>query len=315
MKIWYSVCGEGLGHINRSLPIIDALKSSGYDVTVFSYGHTSKIIDKYIEIPGINFTDDINYRKLFMSFIRFRKNRNIWIENFNNIKPDLIISDFEPVLIKFAKLNNVPCMCIDNQHKFSRIDWSLSFGLLLYNIIAKTYLKTYFDCPSITTTFHPEGNGISPCFTESKRKEILVYVRDCYINKILNICGYVDADFIFYTNNKIESILPNNIKLEKLGTDFKNKLLDADGVITNGGNQLISECIQSKIRFLIFPIEKQYEQYINCHYVRKNGYGATTTIRKISKKLIEDTFLCPKQMSTNQIVEKILNLYSSQMSI
>lgn len=312
MKIWYSICGEGLGHINRSLPIIGELKRLDHNVQIFSYGHTKKIFDDYIDIPGVNFANNISYYSLFSSFIKFRKDRDLWIKN-QTEKPDLIISDFEPVLIKYAQQNNIPCVCVDNQHKFAKIDWSLPTTLLIYNIAVKLYLKKYFNCPSITTTFHPQVNSISPIFLEGKRKEILVYIRDCYVDKVYNLCKDIDADFVFYTN--VELVNTENIKIEKLSPNFKERLSSVDGVITNGGNQLISECIQLGVRLLSFPIEKQYEQYINCHYIKKNGYGATTTIQKINKKLIEEIFLCPKQMSLNQLVEKILSLYLCQTFI
>ena len=318
MYIWYSVCGEGLGHASRSIPIINLLRENDNNVKVFTYGHARHMFENFTSIPGINFTEQISYIDLFKQYLNLRQEKHHLFETLcvDNV-PDLIISDFEPLLVEHAKKNNIPCICIDNQHKFMNIDWSLPWGLLIYNILLTFYMKRKFNVPSITTTFHSANpTTIFPVINENsmKRKKIVVYVRGCYLYKVIESCRLVNADFVVYTNHQISpGGVTSNVVIKKQSNEFKKDLQDCDGVILNSGNQLISECIDSQKRMLCFPIPKQYEQHINTHYVKKYGYGMTTTFKKFNHKQIEEAFsICPKRMTKTRLLATIYNLYSSQ---
>ncbi|MEL4305168.1 UDP-N-acetylglucosamine--N-acetylmuramyl-(pentapeptide) pyrophosphoryl-undecaprenol N-acetylglucosamine transferase [Methanococcoides sp. LMO-2] len=55
MKIMLFVCGEGLGHTSRCIPLAQQMKEAGHDVLIGAYGYSRELIDRKglttIEIP------------------------------------------------------------------------------------------------------------------------------------------------------------------------------------------------------------------------------------------------------------------------
>lgn len=127
MKILFSCCGIGLGHVSRSLAIASKLEKEGFDIYFVSYGDGYKLLknerkDKVFRMPkwswvegedgGINFIDTLfSSPSLAGRFIKqVRRVNNLA----KKIKPDLIVSDSEFASLAVSKIRKIPSIYITN---------------------------------------------------------------------------------------------------------------------------------------------------------------------------------------------------------
>jgi UDP-N-acetylglucosamine:LPS N-acetylglucosamine transferase len=55
---------------------------------------------------------------------------------------------------------------------------------------------------------------------------------------------------------------------------FLNDLAGCKAIIANAGFSLVSEALHLGKPYLAVPVEHQFEQIFNAHYLKKTGYGA-----------------------------------------
>jgi uncharacterized protein (TIGR00661 family) len=78
--------------------------------------------------------------------------------------------------------------------------------------------------------------------------------------------------FLVYGMNKDEQ--DKNITFKPFSeAGFIQDLASAKAVIANGGFSFISEAVYLKKPVYSFPINKQFEQWMNAAYIDKLGYG------------------------------------------
>lgn len=284
MKILYGVNGEGLGHINRALIVTKKLRELGHEVKIASYGYAKNNCD--IIIPGVSLSQNsngsINKFKTIGNFLKFKLKKFKW-----EFVPELVITDFEPLSAKYARKLKIPCISIDNQHRFDIIDWKLPFKFLLFNILTKIFIKIFIGRVDkvIVSSFVANSVIVPEEYKQDiNKKYILVYLRKEYLKRALPILSKY-KNVVVFTNEKIKN---KKVKIEKTGPKFKEYLKSAKSVVCNAGNQLISECIYYDIPFSCIPIKNQTEQEINAYYVKLYNYGTVNyrpNFDKPNKKL------------------------------
>lgn len=127
-RIFYSLCGEGLGHAIRSAVVIEYLINEGYDLMVFAsdraYQYLSTKFDNIYEISGFNTVYENNtarYKKTFIYNMKdapsdLKNNINKMYKLARKFKPNLIISDFEFYANLLSHILRIPLLSIDNMH-------------------------------------------------------------------------------------------------------------------------------------------------------------------------------------------------------
>src|SRR5262252_4507631 len=53
MKIFYGICGDGMGHAGRSIALIERLTSVGHRVFIFSFGDGARLLEKFGYAPKV----------------------------------------------------------------------------------------------------------------------------------------------------------------------------------------------------------------------------------------------------------------------
>ncbi|MDR3222672.1 MAG: glycosyltransferase [Methanobrevibacter sp.] len=310
-KIFYSICGEGLGHAIRSGVVIEEL-SKKYDVYVFSsdraYKYLSEKFNNVFEIDGFNtvYQDNtVKNRKTLYKAIKntpthLKENYAILYKKAKEIKPDIIITDFENYSNIIAKLLNIPILSVDNIHMITktRIDYPKnSQGEMLKS---KGVIKSFMIRPKryiLTSFFYPEVKNPEKVITyppiirdeirqlkPSYKDHVFVYQTSPTNKKLINTLKKIDEKFIVYgfNKNKIDDNLTfRNFNETKIYDDIK----DSKAIITNGGFSLISEAIYLKKPIYSIPAKGNFEQLLNGFYVEKLGYGIMN--RTITTKTIE----------------------------
>src|SRR5262245_65242427 len=109
MKIFYGICGEGMGHAGRSLALVERLMSMGHRVTIFTFADAYNLFANSGFAPcringlqfGVNSSGGVNFLGTGCNFVRFMRNRAASLDTIRQLalaeRPDLFITDFEPL--------------------------------------------------------------------------------------------------------------------------------------------------------------------------------------------------------------------------
>jgi uncharacterized protein (TIGR00661 family) len=303
MKILYGVPGEGMGHATRSKVVIDYLISKGHEVKIVASDRAFKFLDKSfpgcaIEIKGFHFAyknAEVSKSGTFMLILKsaaknlaFNKTQKQLLEH--NFKPELVISDFESFSFVYAKLHKLPIISIDNMQvmdrykldikiaKEERTNYLLAKGIVKFKVprCHHYFITSFFDAKirKRNTTLVPPI--IRKEIQEAKiirGKHIIMYQTSSTLKTVKETLHQFPLEkFLVYGMNKDEQ--DKNITFKPFSeTGFIKDLASAKAVIANGGFSFISEAVYLKKPVYSFPINKQFEQWMNAAYIDKLGYG------------------------------------------
>ena len=298
--VFYCVCGEGMGHAIRTGVIVDKIKEK-YDVYLFSsdraYEYLNSKFDNVYEIGGFNtvyINNKVNNLKTLSNAIkRNPTNIKVGYENLYKkaaqLKPDVIVTDFEIYATLISKIRGIPLISLDNIHMMTqtKIDYPKKyFGEMLK---AKGVIKTYVVKPKIhilTSFFYPKikprKNAViyPPIIREDIMKlepkdgnHVIVYQTSRESERLVRkLKTLKNEKFIVYGFNKREK--DGNLIYKEFNEDeFYDDLASSKAVICNGGFTFICEAIYLKKPIYSVPANGNFEQILNGFYVQKLGYG------------------------------------------
>ena len=151
--VFYCVCGEGMGHAIRTGVIVDRIKDK-YDVYIFSsdraYKYLNSKFDNVYEIGGFNtvyINNKVNNLKTLSDAIkRNPTNMKIGYENLYKkaaqLRPDVIVTDFEIYATMVSKLRGIPLISLDNIHMITQTKIDYPKDHLGEMLKAKSVIKT-----------------------------------------------------------------------------------------------------------------------------------------------------------------------------
>lgn len=298
-KIFYSVCGEGMGHAIRSSVIIEHLIKK-YDVYIFSseraYKFLNEKFDNVYEIGGFNTVYENNVvrtKKTFFKALKanptnLKEGYNVLYKECKRIKPNIIISDFENYAGILSKLMNIPLISLDNIHMITQCEYDYPPNHRADMLTAIAVTKVYILRPKrhIITSFffpplkHPHMTALyPPVLREGIMKlkpengeHVLVYQTAESSLNLMEELKKLDHQFIVYGFNKDE--IDENLTYRRFNEDqIYEDMRTAKAIILNGGFTMISEAIYLKKPIYSTPAHKNFEQILNGFYVEKLGYG------------------------------------------
>ncbi|MFQ6094822.1 MAG: glycosyltransferase [Candidatus Bathyarchaeia archaeon] len=129
MRIYFGVCGIGLGHVGRCIPIAKKLMDRGAEVLFSTYRDAVKYVVQeklpLVEAPSIGFMvkpdGTVDFRQTvvnpgpFFASFTLMKQIEAEIEFIRAFKPDVIVSDSRVSPLLAAKILDIPDVCILNQ--------------------------------------------------------------------------------------------------------------------------------------------------------------------------------------------------------
>lgn len=302
-KILYSINGDGLGHVNRSIPIIQELsKTHKIKILVgskraFNYikTHYPTIINKCTEISGPkiiykdNSVSDFDTAKFFIKEIAKNSSKNFRIV-FSTIKkfnPDLIITDFEPSTAYISNIFRKPTICLCNVHSITHLKYdvpkkylktSRKIKLITRSLVPRVdyhFITTFFYLPVKKSNVELFPPVLRPEIVKLKTKRknyILVYQTSSTNYKLIETLKSIKYKFVVYGFDKEK--VEDNITFRKTNTDiFYKDFSECSGCIANGGFTFISEAISLHKPVFSIPIKGQFEQILNALQVKRLGYG------------------------------------------
>lgn len=331
--VFYCVCGEGMGHAIRTGVMVDRIKDK-YDVYIFSsdraYQYLSSKFDNVYEIGGFNtvyINNKVdNFKTLSAALHRNPTNIKVGYENLYKkaveLKPDVIVTDFELYATMVSKLRGIPLISLDNIHMITQTKIDYPKDQIGEMLKAKGVIKTYVVNPKIhilTSFFYPKIKPrkhavlYPPIIREEILKlepkdgnHIIVYQTSRESEKLVKrLKALKNEEFIVYGFNRNE--IDGNLTYKEFNEDqFYDDLASAKAVICNGGFTFISEAIHLKKPIYSVPAIGNFEQTLNGFYVQKLGYGEYHKVLS-AKKVSRFLKMLPKYQKRLEKVKKTNN--------
>lgn len=318
-KILYGICGIGNGHFFRQMPIIDFLISQKYQILFFAYGESLKLLNRYkynplvkiveVNVPyfigdknGIDFikTELINDKFDYSLNLKAFSEAQSWLG-----KPDLVLSDYEPICAQYGYAFGVQVITIDQQSKFFTKNtpeningFNCSDEIMRLNMffpIAKRLACSFFNIAEKNdVVIIPPIHRQSILEIKDKREPVknlfITYLSaqngfKQSLDEVITILQKVDKKFEFHIFSKelYNHSLPNNIFLYPHGSEqFEKLLTKCSGVISTAGHNLLGECMYLNIPVYAMPIDL-YEQQLNAKIINDFYYGINYPLLEIEK--------------------------------
>lgn len=202
--------------------------------------------------------------------------------------PHLIISDYEFVTPRAAKLMGRPCVSLGNEHLFTQCVYDPPPGQRLSRNLTCLSVRHLFSAAShyLIPSFHPlppvdrTRTEVFPPLIKPRVLEYqptqgehgLIYLRGYDYDKLIKLLRGRKRKFIIYGLG--ERPPQGNLYFKK--TTEHNFLADLASclyVITHGGHSLISEALYLGKPILCHPVQFLYEQFFNAHFLTQSGFG------------------------------------------
>jgi uncharacterized protein (TIGR00661 family) len=305
MRILYGVNGEGMGHATRSEVVIGSLLER-HDVRVVASGaalrHLSGRLPRVKEVFGPSFAmgdGQIQRWHTVLQNVRLARRElpdslRLWIHSVDEWKPDLVISDFEPLSGVFARWTRTPLLAVDNINMIDRCrhdreiighereDFMLARAVVRSMVPgAVQYLVLTFFRPPIArqgTTLVPPIVRPEIAAAKSVDGDHLV-VYSSGEKRVLDALRSTGLRCLIYgmRGGPDEPVVDGNLEFRPPSNEgFVEALRTARGVVAGGGFSLMSEAVYLGKPLLAVPLRGQFEQLMNARYLQRMGYGMCT---------------------------------------
>jgi uncharacterized protein (TIGR00661 family) len=312
MKIFYGICGEGMGHAGRSLALIERLSALGHRVTIFTFADALRLLGSAgyepVAIDGLQFRiaadGGVDALRSVANLYQYLRSRRASLDVIRQLalaeRPDLFITDFEPLTALAAASLRTPCVSIDNQHRFCHpLDGDFPLSLRLYSRLAGQVVRRWIRRPRqcIVAVFHQcplsrHFRNVDVLLRERianvqprAGEHVVLYGRGELGRRMARVASAVNERFVAYG---FEAEPAANIEHKRTSNnEFIEDLASCKAVVSSGGQQLIGEARYFGKPLLVVPMPKQHEQEINARYAKKEGLGDYCSIEQLSPQRIE----------------------------
>jgi uncharacterized protein (TIGR00661 family) len=304
-----------MGHSGRSIALIERLTALGHSVTIFTFAHAFELLanSSYqpYRIHGLQFSEradgGVDALGSLTNFDRYLSCRRESLDMIRQLalagRPDLCITDFEPLTAQVAASLGIPCFSVDNQHRFCEpLGRDFPFRLRAYARLAGAFVRRWIKGPRerIVAVFHecPPSRYFQRVdalmrdqierLRPTEGDYILLYGRGELGKRIGEVAKTVPERFIAYGCRHADA--PNIESKSASCDDFAADLAGCKGVLCSGGQQLIGEARYFGKPMIIVPIPRQHEQEINARIAQEEGIGEYCPIDQLSPSRILKAF-------------------------
>ncbi len=320
LRVLYGVNGEGMGHATRSQVVIESLLVH-HDVRVVASGAAYRFLADRLarvdEIFGPTFAltnGEIRRWETVRQNVRLAREElpetiRHWIADVDGWKPDVVISDFEPLSAVFARVTRTPMIAVGNINMLDRCRHDREIigrdreDYLIARAVARSMVReaveyiitTFFRAPASRggTTFVPPIIRPEIVSAETVRGDhLVVYASgdeselDALRSSGLRCLVYGMRD------GPQTAVTDGNLEFRPRSAEgFVEALRTARGVVAGGGFSLLSEAVYLGKPILCVPLRGQFEQVMNARYTERLGYGvcaaklSAETVREFIERL------------------------------
>jgi uncharacterized protein (TIGR00661 family) len=218
-----------------------------------------------------------------------------WMKLVHEWRPEVVITDFEPLAGRYARATRTPLVCVDNINMLDRCRHDAEIigrereHFLLARAVTRAMVPTAGDY-IITTFFQPPlARGRTILVPPILRPEVvaaepmpgdhlLVYSSgEEELLEALRSSGVVCRVYGMRGGPE-ETVVEGNLEFRPRSNEgFLEDLRSARGVVAGGGFSLLSEAVYLGKPVLSVPLQGQFEQLMNARYLQREGYGMCAT--------------------------------------
>lgn len=318
MRILYGIQGTGNGHLTRARALAPALEAAGLDVTYLVSGRKPEdlfdmdLFGDFLHRSGLTFVTEAGKIQILKTLTQSHPIRFIQeIRHLDLQSYDLVLSDFEPISAWAAKLQKIPSLAISHQASFKHSVPKVRghrHSRAVMNAYAPTSISLgvhwyHFDQPLL-----PPLIGDHTPSSKINRKKIVMYLNFERLEEIIALAQpFIDYEFhIFAAVNKEQTY--EHITVHPLSYDnFHAHLKDCNGVISNAGFELASECIKLGKKLLVKPLHGQFEQLSNALALEQLDRGSVMNELNPSKVREWLDYAPPKAINYPSLPQALAN--------
>jgi uncharacterized protein (TIGR00661 family) len=320
-KIFYSMAGEGRGHATRARALVEMLRPE-HEFTLFAPEMAYALLSEAYRgtdvrvrrLAGLRFHyhhDRLSYVKTVAGSLGYLRRMNWMLRSLRRRieteRPDLCITDFEPLLPRAAQATGVPFISFDHQHFLSITDfrslpptlrWKAdalgAFTKWFYRGQAATIVSSFYSPPrkrglkNVVQTgvmLRPEILSAQP----TQGDHLLVYLRRFPHENLLDALEKLGRPTIVYGIGQRPPRGPIQFRaIDEIS--FLEALATCDALVCNAGNQLVGEALFLRKPVLAIPEAGNLEQYINAHYLREARVGDWIDPARVSYPAVNEFF-------------------------
>lgn len=313
MKILFGICGIGSGHTFRQLPLVEHF-SQDNEVMIFAYGDSYDFYKKkFPDIPiarvavpfyasdknGIDFNATAQKDCNRQDFVTINAAAMAAAEQRLG-RPDLVVSDYEPVSAQYAYAQGSKLVTVDQQSKYLVGDFPEILNGTGYKNEVQM-LRMFFPkaearlaCSFFRVAEKKDSPGdvelCPPVFNDSitriartppaDKTSILLYISSQQPfgqspADVAAVCGSLpDVEFHVFGRNTAAYAAPNVKTYEHGDPRFHGLLSTCSGIVATAGHTLLSEAMHLGIPVYAVPLPL-YEQQMNAHVIHENGFGVS----------------------------------------
>ncbi len=302
-----------MGHAGRSIALVERLVSLGHDVTIFTFADAFRLLERSgyqpHRIKGLHFgttrRGGVSALGTLRNVVDYLKKRRESLDLIRQLalaeRPDLFITDFEPLTALAASSLGTACASVDNQHKFcAPLSSEFPLSLRIYGRLAGAFVRRWIKGPHwcIVAVFHqcpasPHYQRVNSLLRDrmaalkpTTEGHVLLYGRGELGRRMARVAAAIPEQFIAYG---CDGEAADNIRHKPTSYDeFAADLASCKAVVCTGGQQLIGEASYFGKPLLVVPIPNQHEQEINARYVRLERIGEWCPIGRLSAERVRD---------------------------
>ena len=314
-RILYSTCGEGRGHATRVRAVIEALRDE-HEFAVLASGDAFSLLApiyagsrvRVHRIAGLRFHYRADGR---LALGKTARAAGGYLHRFSSLlsvvdsfvdreQPDLVITDFEPALPRVARRRGIPFVSIDHQHFLVaydlsglplRLRWHASImgaGVRLWHQGAMRTLISSFYFPPLRRrhqgAVQQVGVLLRPEVLEAPRRDgthLVAYCRRFAGRRVLEALACTGREVRVYGLGAAPS--SGHLSFHEVHpVRFVEDLASCAALISTAGNQLVGEALALGKPVFVMPEARNYEQYINAHFVRQAGVGDWVDMERVT---------------------------------
>lgn len=311
--LFYSVMGEGRGHAARARTMVEELRGrhrivlySSHDALAFLRNRYDAVGDVEVrEIEGLKFHYTNSRLDLWKTIfkglaLRRRLDRVLApiVADFQRDKPDLVVSDFEPLVARAAHCAGVPVLSLDHQHFLLAYDlsslptglqWrarSMKLAVWMFGIGQQRTVVSAFYRPPLRPGYEDViqvGPLIRPAIRTAQPRVgdyLVSYLRRNTPPRMVELLADLDTPVRVYGLG-LQSTRRQLNFFDVDEDSFTESLAGCRAVIAAAGNQLLGESLYLAKPFFALPEKQHFEQSINAHYLKQLGGGDWAAIEDV----------------------------------
>ncbi len=279
--------------------MVRALRRKGHEVLVLAARKAYEVLypktENVEEIPGLLIVYQNNQVRTLATLRGnwpvLRDKKNIvarLVTRLKEFRPDLAIVDFEPFLPLAAKALKIPWICLDHQHVIPHMQPRVPLGKWLEQLSCAFVIRQTHtgEHATLVTSFyhpdepHPKGvRFLPPILREEVLRlepentgHVVVYQTSTSFTRLPELLKSLPYRFHIYAFDHAGTD-GNLTYFPRKNEGFIEDVAKADWVFTNGGYTLMSESLHLNKPVFSVPVNGQFEQWLNAHYLDRLGFG------------------------------------------